>query len=431
MHHVIAVLATLDTKGAEAQFLRERIEALGSKALLVDIGVVGKPGARPDVTREEVAKAGGTELSKLLVDPTRAAASPVMVAGATKVLLDLYHLHGTHGARLPHDTHGGHDIHGVHAVIGLGGTQGTSNCTAVMQALPYGFPKIMVSTVASGDTSAFVGIKDVTMMFSVGDLLGLNPVTRRILANAAGAAHGMALAGGGMEMRRGGKPTIGISNLGVLTDGTLLAIEFLKARGYESIVFHAVGSGGRAMEQMMKEGLIGAVLDYAMGEIADDVFHGLRAGGPDRMTVAGDLGLPQVIVPGGAEHFGVVVEANTVPARWKKHKHVFHNPIIFAPRLSASELEQVGHEAVRRLARTKSDACLMLPLRGVSRYSVPGGPLHDPAGDRAFFAALKQGLPKNVEVVEIDAGAEDPPFVRAMVDKLIALVEKQTPPGKR
>ncbi len=423
MHHVIAVLATLDTKGAEAQFLRERIEALGSQALLIDIGVVGKPGARPDVTREEVAKAGGSSLAQLLVDPTRAAASPVMVAGATKVLLDLFHMHGDHGARVPHDAHA---VHRVHAVIGLGGTQGTSNCTAVMQALPYGFPKVMVSTVASGDVSAFVGIKDVTMMFSVGDLLGLNPVTRRILANAAGAAHGMALAGGDIQMRRGGKPTIGISNLGVLTDGTLLAIELLKQRGYESIVFHAVGSGGRAMEQMMKEGLIGAVLDYAMGEIADDVFHGLRAGGPERMTVAGELGLPQVIVPGGAEHIGLVVEANTVPARWKKHKHVFHNPIIFAPRLSASELEQVGHEAVRRLSRTKGDACLMLPLRGVSRYSIPGGPLHDPAGDRAFFAALKSGLPKGIEVVEIDAGAEDPAFVRAMVDRLSALVEARS-----
>lgn len=423
MHHVIAVLATLDTKGAEAQFLRERIEALGSQALLVDIGVVGKPGARPDVTREEVAKAGGSSLAQLLVDPTRAAASPVMVAGATKVLLDLFHMHGDHGAHVPRDAHA---VHRVHAVIGLGGTQGTSNCTAIMQALPYGFPKVMVSTVASGDVSAFVGIKDVTMMFSVGDLLGLNPVTRRILANAAGAAHGMALAGGDIQMRRGGKPTIGISNLGVLTDGTLLAIELLKQRGYESIVFHAVGSGGRAMEQMMKEGLIGAVLDYAMGEIADDVFHGLRAGGPERMTVAGELGLPQVIVPGGAEHIGLVVEANTVPARWKKHKHVFHNPIIFAPRLSASELEQVGHEAVRRLSRTKGDACLMLPLRGVSRYSIPGGPLHDPAGDRAFFAALKTGLPKGIEVVEVDAGAEDPAFVRAMVEKLVALVEARS-----
>jgi len=408
MHHTIAVLATLDTKGAEAQFLRERIEALGSQALLFDLGVVGTPGTRADVTREAVSLAGGTALTDLLRDPTRAAASPVMVAGATKLLLELVRTHRVHG------------------VIGLGGTQGTPNCTRVMQALPYGFPKVMVSTMASGDVSAFVGIKDVTMMFSVGDILGLNPVTRRILANAAGATHGMALAGGGFEMARGGKPTIGVTNLGVLTDGTMQALELLKERGYEAIVFHAVGSGGRAMEQMMKEGLIGAVLDYAMGEIADDVFHGLRAGGPERMTVAGDLGLPQVIVPGGAEHIGLLVEANTVPERWKSHESVFHNPIIFAPRLSATELEQVGREAVSRLSHTKGDATLMLPLRGVSRYSVPGGPLHDPAGDRAFFAALKSGLPKGIDVVEVDAGAEDPVFVLAMVDRLIACIERKS-----
>lgn len=405
MQHVIAVLATLDTKGAEAQFLRERIEALGSRALLVDIGVVGAPGTNPDVAREEVARAGGTPLAEVLREPTRAAASPVMVAGATKILLELARTQRAHG------------------VIGLGGTQGTPNCTRVMQALPYGFPKVMVSTLASGDTSAFVGIKDVTMMFSVGDILGLNPVTRRILANAAGAAHGMALAGGVFETTRGARPTIGVSNLGVLTDGAMLALDLLKERGYEAIVFHAVGSGGRAMEQMMKEGLIGAVLDYAMGEIADDVHHGLRAGGPERMTVAGELGLPQVIVPGGAEHIGLLVEANVVPERWKTHKSVFHNPIIFAPRLNASELEQVGREAVKRLSHTKGDATLMLPLRGVSRYSVPGGPLHDPAGDRAFFAALKSGLPKSIDIVEVDAGAEDPAFVRAMVDRLIATIE--------
>ncbi len=405
MQKTIAVLATLDTKAQEAAHLRERIEALGARALLIDMGVVGAPGTRPDVTREEVARAGGRELKDLLRAPTRAEASPVMVAGATRILL----------ARLAED--------GVHAVIGMGGTQGTSNCSAVMRALPYGFPKVMVSTVASGDVSAFVGIKDVTMMFSVGDLLGLNPVTRRILTNAAGAAQGMALAGGAIAARRGDKPTIGLTNLGVLTDGALHALELLRRAGYEAIVFHAVGSGGRAMEQMMREGLIGAVLDYAMGEIADDVFHGLRAGGPERMTVAAELGLPQVICPGGAEHIGLVVEANTVPERWKKHRHVFHNPIIFAPRLAPGELAEVAREAGRRLARTRGRACLMIPRRGVSRYSVEGGPLHDPAGDRVFFDTLRAAMPKTVEVVELDHAAEDPAFVKAAVDKLIALIE--------
>jgi uncharacterized protein (UPF0261 family) len=405
MAKTVAVLATLDTKGNEADFVRQSLARLGSEALLVDMGVVGEPGTEPGVTREEVAQAGGKPLAELLKNPTRADASPVMVAGATKILLE----------RLKQGR--------VHGVLGLGGTQGTSNCARVMQALPYGFPKVMVSTVASGDTSAFVGIKDVTMMFSVSDLLGLNPVTRRILANAAGAAHGMALAGGTIDVPHGEKPTIGMSNLGVLTDGAMIALDLFRKAGYEVIVFHAVGSGGRAMEQMMREGLIGAVFDYAMGEIADEVFHGLRAGGPDRLTVAGDLGLPQVIVPGGAEHIGLLVEANTVPERWRNHAHVFHNPIIFAPRLSGEELVQVAREATKRLSHTRGDACLMIPLRGVGRYSVPGGPLRDAEGDRKFFEALKAGAPKSVEVVELDAGAEDPAFVKAAVDKLIALIE--------
>jgi uncharacterized protein (UPF0261 family) len=187
----------------------------------------------------------------------------------------------------------------VHAVVGLGGTQGTSSCCDIMQVLPYGLPKIMVSTVASGDTSSFVGIKDITMMFSVSDILKLNPFTRKVLANAAAAACGMAESESIFEMQQGEKPLIGMSNLGVLTKGAMEAIKYFEAAvRYEVIVFHAVGSGGRAMEQMMKEGIIRAVFDYAMGEIADDVFHVLRAGGPERLTVAGKLGLPQVLVPG-------------------------------------------------------------------------------------------------------------------------------------
>lgn len=407
MTATIAVLATLDTKGQEAEYLRERLEALGAEALLIDIGVVGEPQARPDVTREEVAAAGGTPLAELLKAPTRQEASPVMTAGATAIL----------GERLAAGA--------VHAVLGLGGTQGTSNCTQVMQALPYGFPKVMVSTVASGDTSAFVGIKDVTMMFSVGDVLGLNPITRKILANAAGAAWGMASCGVELDVQRGDRPVVGLTNLGVLTDGAMKAIELFNEKGYEVIVFHAVGSGGRAMEQMMRDGLIGAVFDYALGEIADDVFDGLRAGGPERLTVAGELGLPQVLCPGGAEHIGLIVdEPNVVPERYKDHKSVFHNPIIFAPRLSVDELGRVAVEVGKRLQGTRGDAAFLIPRGGVSRYSVSGGPLHDPASDAAFFDALKANLPATVEVVELDTHAEDDAFVREAVERLVAMIEK-------
>jgi uncharacterized protein (UPF0261 family) len=405
MSKTVAVLTTLDTKGAESQYLREQIEALGAKALLIDMGVIGAPGAPADISREEVAGAGGGSLDELLNEPTRQKASPVMIAGASAILRERI------------------DAGSVHAVLGLGGTQGTSNCTQVMQALPYGFPKLMVSTVASGDTSAFVGIKDVTMAFSVGDILGLNPVTRKILANAAGAAYGMALTEVTLERTVSDKPVIGMTNLGVLTDGAMKALELFNAKGYEVIVFHAVGSGGLAMEQMMKEGLIGAVFDYALGEIADEVFDGLRAASPERLTVAGELGLPQVLVPGGAEHIGLIVEADTVPERYKDHIYTFHNPIIFAPRLNADEMGRVAQEIGARLQKTSGRAVFMIPRDGVSRYSAPGGPLRDPAGDAVFFDALRANLPAAVEVVELDTHAEDPAFVEQAVDRLVALIE--------
>jgi len=403
----IAILATLDTKGAEARFLREQLEELGSRALLVDMGVVGEAAVAADVTREELADAGGTPLASLLEQPTREVAAPVMIAGATRVLAQKVAAGEVHG------------------VLGLGGFQGTSACCQVMGALPYGLPKVMVSTAASGDTSSYVDIKDITMMFSVGDILGLNAFTRKILANAAGAAHGMAQVRVSLETGERDRPLIGMSNLGVLTQGALKAVEYFEERGYEVIVFHAIGSGGRAMEQMMKEGIIGAVFDYAMGEIADEVFGVLRAGGPERLTVAGKLGIPQVLCPGGAEHLGVLVEPNVVPDEWKDHTHVFHSPVVFVPRLRSEEFVRVAREINARLQSTQGNAVLMLPMDGTGSYAKPGGDLRDTESDAAFFAALKQGLPSGIEVVERDAHAEEPDFVKECVERLIALIEAQ------
>ncbi|HJO04988.1 MAG TPA: Tm-1-like ATP-binding domain-containing protein [Acidobacteriota bacterium] len=405
MTKTVAVLATLDTKGIEARYLAEQIETLGGAALLVDIGVVGEPAVEPDVSRAQVAAAGGTPLEEILEAPTRQAASPIMVAGATRLLLK----------RIADDR--------LDGVIGLGGTQGTSNCTGVMQGLPYGFPKVMVSTAASGDTSAFVGIKDITMMFSVGDILGLNPVTRKILANAAAAAYGMACSRVTLDIVPGAKPLIGMTNLGVLTEGAMLALQFFQEAGYEVIVFHAVGSGGLAMEQLMKDGLIGAVFDYGLGEIPDEMYDGLRASGPERLTVAGRLGLPQVICPGGLEHIGLLTEPNTVPERYREHQVAFHNPIILAIRLKAKELVAVAQEVTKRLSHTKDRAYFIMPKLGMSRYAVEGGQLHDPAGDEAFLAEIKRGLPDNIELLERELHAEDPAFVKEAVERLISLIE--------
>jgi uncharacterized protein (UPF0261 family) len=408
MAKTIAILATLDTKGPEAEYLKEQVESFGDKALLIDTGVVGKPAVKADYTREEVAKAGGMPFSELLVNVTQEKAHPVMGAGAIAIVKKLL------------------DQGKVHAIIGMGGTQGTSLCTKVMQSLPYGFPKIMVSTMAAGNVSSFVDIKDITMMFSVGDILGLNPVMCKIFANAAAAACGMASSKVKIESRTGDKPLIGMTNIGLATRGTIHALELFKQKGYDVIVFHAVGSGGRAMEQMMKEGIIGAVLDYAMVEIPNEIYHGLNAGGPDRMKTAGQLGLPQVICPAGVEHIGLILsKANEGPKEHLHRKYYFHSPIIFVYRLTKEEMLVTAKEVVSRLQHTKDEAFFMIPTKGFDRSCYEGAPLYDPEGDAAFIAYIKEHLPKNIKVVEMANKVEDPEFVEAAVNNLIALIEKR------
>jgi uncharacterized protein (UPF0261 family) len=369
------------------------------------VGVVGEPTLTPDFDRRQIAQAGGTSLETLLQNPTRGKASPVMIAGATALLKQQL----AAGA--------------LDAVVALGGTQGTSLCSQVMQALPYGLPKVMVSTVASGDTSSFVGIKDITMMFSVCDILGLNPLTRKILAAAAGAACGMAQAQDNIQVAAASRPTIGMTNLGVLTEGAMIAKQLFEDAGFEVMVFHAVGSGGLAMEQMMKEGLLVGVFDYGLGEIADELFDGLRAANAERLTVAGQLGLPQVICPGGAEHIGVFVdEPGVLPERFKDHQHVFHSSLILAPRLKPDEFCRVAREVCRRLQAASGPTCVIFPGGGTSRYGIKGGPLRDPAADAAFLEVLRQELPPQVELIECAEHAEHPAFVKRAVEKLVAMI---------
>lgn len=366
--------------------------------------MVGDAAVQADYSREQIAEKGGTSLETLLVNPTRETSTPVMVKGTTAFIQDLIAKGNLDG------------------VIALGGLQGTALSTEVMRALPYGFPKIMVSTVASGDTSPYVDIKDITMMFSVGDILGLNPFTRKILAKAAGAVFGMATVAD-LHEEKNDKPVIGMSNLGVLTRGAMKAVEYFEDAGYEVIVFHAIGSGGRAMEQMIKEGIIGAVFDYALGEIADDVFNVLRAGGPERLTVAGKHGLPQVICPGGAEHLGILVEPNKMPREYENHQYVWHSPVVFVPRLNGDELTTIARDIIQRLKHTTGNAAFMIPTGGTSRYAKEGGVLYDPESDAVFFKELKSGMPAGIEISEVDTHAEDPAFVRACVDRLIGLIE--------
>ena len=406
MKKTIAVVATMDTKGLESDFIRSELNELGAQAMLIDIGVVGQATTAVDCSKDEVAVAGGSSMQSLLDNPSRQDASPVMIAGAANILKQ----------KIAENE--------IHAVVGLGGTQGTPNCAKIFQQLPYGFPKIILSTVASGDTSGFVDILDITMMPAVADILGLNPFTRKILSNLAGAAFGMACSERSILPSSESKGVIGMTNLGVLTHGAMHAIELFEDAGYEVITFHAVGTGGRAMERMMREGLITAVFDYALGEIADGAYDGLRAANDERLTVASELGLPQVVCPGGAEHLGVWVdEPNFVPEQYKNHQFVFHNPYVFVPRLNRQEIIKVAETICDRLKECQGKCCFLIPSQGVSRYSVDGGDLQDRESDRAFFDALRNGLPKTIEFEELDFGAEDPKFVEAAVGKLLSLIE--------
>jgi uncharacterized protein (UPF0261 family) len=398
----IAVLGTMDTKGVEMQFVRAEIEKHGHRVLLIDSGVVGRPAGRADVPREVVAEVGGVPLAELLHQGTREAAGPVMARGAAKLVKELV------------------ERGEVHGILSLGGTQGTTLSTAVMRQLPYGFPKVMVSTIASGNVAPFVDIKDITMMFPVTDILGLNPVSRKMLSNAAGAVCGMAESD--VKLETGDRPLVGVTTVGITTQGAMRAVELLEAAGYETIVFHAVGTGGRAMEALMKEGVIKAVLDLATIEVSNEMYRALLAGGPERLTVAARLGLPQVLCP-GAVAILVYGTPDTIPPQYQGRKYVAHSPMITDIRLTADELVIVAREIARRLRDNVGPCTFLLPRRGFDSYTTEGGPLWDPEADAAFIETLKAELPPSVRVEERDTDINDPAFAAELAGTLVEAMQ--------
>jgi uncharacterized protein (UPF0261 family) len=313
----------------------------------------------------------------------------------------------------------------VHALLALGGTQGTTLSTTVMRALPYGFPKIMVSTMASGNVGPWVGTSDITMMFSVTDIMGLNPFMRRILANAAGAACGMAEVDLPSEK---GNPLVAITTVGITTQGAMTAGKVLEDAGYETIVFHAVGTGGQAMEEMMRQGLIGAVLDLSTIEVSNEMHHALLAGGPNRLTVAGKLGLSQVLCPGAIEVL-VFNEPETVPPKFSGRRLVRHSPKITDVRLTREEMADVGREVAKRLQATGEPAVFLIPTAGYDSYATVGEPFHDPEADGAFVAELRKGVPHNIRIVERDLDINDPAFATEAAETLIRLMQQKSAAG--
>ncbi|HWZ08452.1 MAG TPA: Tm-1-like ATP-binding domain-containing protein [Bradyrhizobium sp.] len=401
MAKTVALLATLDTKGVEIAYMRDCVIARGHRALVIDSGLMGEAVTTADIPNTRVAQAGGSSLQTLRRNADREESAPIMAAGATRLVRELV-------ARGE-----------IHALVALGGTQGTTLSTAVMRALPYGFPKIMVSTMASGNVARWVGTRDITMMYSVTDIMGLNPFMRRVLANAAGAACGMAE----VELPdSAAKALVAVTTVGITTQGAMKAAEVLQAGGYETIVFHAVGTGGRAMEEMMREGVIGAVLDYSTIEVSNEMFHALLAGGPDRLTTAGALRLPQVLCPGAIEVL-VFNEPETVPAQYRDRRLVRHSPQITDLRLNRKEMADVGREVGRRLGSTKDDAVFLVPKAGYDSYATEGEAFFDPDADAAFVEALRASVPDRVAVVERDLDINDPAFATEAAKTLIGLMQ--------
>ena len=393
----VVLLGTLDTKGDEYAFLRSLLRAHGVETILVDAGVLGEPRTAPDVSREEVARAAGAEVRALAEAGDRGAAVETMASGAAEVVTRL-HAEGR-----------------LDGVLALGGSGGTAVAAEAMRSLPVGVPKLIVSTMASGDTRPYVGATDVTMTYSVVDIAGINAVSSRILANAAAAMAGMASSE--PPRVKGGKPLVGASMFGVTTPCVTAARERLEELGYEVLVFHATGTGGQSMEALMRDGFITASLDVTTTELADDLVGGVLSAGPDRLEAAGELGLPQVVSLGALDmvNFGPF---ESVPHEFRDRVLYKHNPTVTLMRTTPAECAELGRRIGRKLSQATGPVTLFVPLRGVSLIAVEGQPFHDPEADRALLDGLRESLEPGVDVRELDTDINDPAFAHAMVDTL-------------
>lgn len=400
---VVVLVGTLDTKGHEYAFLRERVREHGVDVLLVDVGV-HEPQIAPDISRQEVAAAVGADSDHLADAGDRGAAVAAMGRGAAALLRRL-HAEGR-----------------ADGVLGLGGSGGSSIVTSAMRALPVGVPKLMVSTVASGDTRPYVGAVDVTMMYSVVDIAGVNSISARIMANAAGAIAGMARA---TVPPLDDKPLVGASMFGVTTPGVTRARERLSELGYEVLVFHATGTGGQSMEALAKDGFLAGVLDMTTTELADDLVGGVLSAGPDRLEAAGALGLPQVVSLGALDmvNFG---PRETVPPRFAERNLYVHNPTVTLMRTTPAECLELGRRIGRKLSAARGPTALFVPLEGVSMIAVSGQPFHDPAADEALLEGLRSTLEDSVEVHELALDVNDERFAVAMADRLHDLIQQAT-----
>ncbi len=406
---VIVVLGALDTKGAEVAYLRDCITQDGQRAILVDTGVLGEPKVQPDISHESVAQAASTSLAALRRAGDRGQAVAAMGQGAAAVVTDLQRAGRLLG------------------VVGLGGSAGTSMAAAVMQALPVGLPKLIVSTMASGDTRPYVGVKDVTMMYSVVDVEGLNRFSRAILSNAAGAIAGMAARYAARTADAGGRRLIAASMFGVTTPCVTRARAYLEAQDYEVVVFHATGTGGMAMEGLVEDGYVDGVLDVTTTEWADELVGGVLSAGPHRLEAMGRRGIPHVVAPGALDmvNFG---PPDTIPAAFAGRKFYRHNPQVTLMRTTVEENRQLGEIIAGKLNLAPGRVEVFLPLEGVSAIDREGQAFHDPEADAAFRAGLRAVLTPDIPVHEMQANINDEAFALAMAQRLDEMVTSPPTP---
>jgi len=400
---VVAIIGALDTKGAEYAFLKQQIEGQGVGTLMIDVGIFGEPPFAPDISAAEVATAGGADRAALAAANDRGNAVGAMATGAAIILKRLY------------------DDGRVHGAIAMGGGGGTTLGSIAMQPLPIGAPKLIVSTIASGDTSAYVGVKDIAMMPSIVDVAGVNRLSSKIIANAAGAIAGMVK----IEHREGvdAKPMIAATMFGVTTAGVTKAREIIEKAGYEVLVFHAVGSGGRTMEELIRAGFVAGVLDLTTTELADELAGGVLSAGPNRLEAAGETGVPQVVSLGALDmvNFGA---RESIPAKYAERKLYPHNPLVTLMRTTREENAELGRIIAAKLSKAKGPTVLMIPKKGVSAIDVEGKPFYDAEADEALFAALRKNITPNVTLVELDADINSDAFATEAANRLLALVKK-------
>ncbi|AVP54324.1 hypothetical protein K144313037_16020 [Clostridium tetani] len=404
MNKKIIILGTLDTKGEEFKFIKDIIEKEGLDTIVIDVGVVGEAKLRPNIDKKEVAIVGGSSIEDLIKKKDRGYAMEVMMKGSAAIV-----------KRLSKEE-------GISGIISLGGSGGTSIASYAMRALEVGIPKVMVSTLASGDTRPYVGEKDITMIYSVVDISGINTLSSKILSNAAYALIGM-VKGKAPELK-GEKPLIGATMFGVTTKGVNIAKEYLENNGYEVLVFHATGAGGRAMEDLIRSGYIKGVLDMTTTEWCDEVVGGVLNAGPNRLEAASDMGIPQVVAPGALDmvNFGPI---ETVPEEFKKRNLYKHNATVTLMRTTKEENIEIGKVIGEKLNRAKKDTALFIPLKGVSAIDAEGEVFYGYEEDKALFNTLKETVNKDkVQIVEMNNNINDEEFAIAMAKKLINMMEK-------